>query len=698
MVGREDGTWGWFELDNEFLWTKGVKIDEAVVAWIEFDKNTTVIGLGSQGGIYQKQDNALIPIESKLQAVSCRAFYQSVLAVGDYDGSVMLLDLAEQPLRIRRIEGEGEAITAISICDTHLAIASEDGTVRLFDLDGQLLHTHELGTAFGLCLSADGSQLAVATVTGLHVRECGSWTRLLQVPVSAVESTAAGWLIRPIDGGLGLLDREKGYHILAYPSAGHWPTLRVEQDRVMALSADAALLTWQLDQILSTPKYLAGEETRQAALLEPLVRGRLDPLTTMVAPRLQEGEALLLLVDQFEELLTSRQQEESAAFVRSFLAPLASEEPQSSRVFLMLTMRSDFMGDCHRFRRLPEQLSSHQYLVPRLSYQQLQRAIEMPLRESKIDFQPELVATLLQDHTTSVDLDSREAHEVLDQLPILQHALARLWQELGPNHRWCLQDYLGEKIQGARALEHHLDQVCRDFPEEVLAKLFARLAENTDGRRVRRPCPLEELVQVAGPLARDIVERMRQPDCNFLTPRSSQPLQLLSRVDISHEAILRQWSRCARWLEQEDEQKDLLLRLSTNEHRHRTQQFQMRDPEVAYFEEWRRKFSPNKAWAARYLADGNHLQKALDFLSASRMREIKRSRRFYGSLSAVFFLLLLLCGFLWWQNRQVVQREAVARQAHIDGLLPLSEASPYPPPPRLTAGRSGDGDGRGQTR
>ena len=54
-------------------------------------------------------------------------------------------------------------------------------------------------------------------------------------------------------------------------------------------------------------------------------------------------------------------------------------------------MRSDFLGDCDRFRGLPEAISDSQYLIPRLIRDELQAAITGPVGVRGARIAPSLV-------------------------------------------------------------------------------------------------------------------------------------------------------------------------------------------------------------------------------------------------------------------------------------------------------------------
>ena len=99
---------------------------------------------------------------------------------------------------------------------------------------------------------------------------------------------------------------------------------------------------------------------------------------------LDEGVNLLVVVDQFEELFRYRQfgaggpanasaaSQEAAAFVNLLLA---AREQTTRPIYVVLTMRSDFLGDCTQFPGLAEAINAGQYLVPRMTRDERRAAI-----------------------------------------------------------------------------------------------------------------------------------------------------------------------------------------------------------------------------------------------------------------------------------------------------------------------------------
>ncbi len=92
--------------------------------------------------------------------------------------------------------------------------------------------------------------------------------------------------------------------------------------------------------------------------------------------RLPPGANLLVVVDQFEELFRFRACREGAkaafgpaedaiAFVK--IAARGYRAKRALPIHVVLTMRSDFLGECSQFHGLPEAINEGQYLVPRLT-------------------------------------------------------------------------------------------------------------------------------------------------------------------------------------------------------------------------------------------------------------------------------------------------------------------------------------------
>src|SRR5262249_39828991 len=97
-----------------------------------------------------------------------------------------------------------------------------------------------------------------------------------------------------------------------------------------------------------------------------------------------------------------QQRNEAAAFVELLLATARQTE---APMYVVITMRSDFLGDCDAFRNLPEAISRSQYLTPRMTRPQLAEAITRPLElpQFNASIDPTLVTRILNDVGTDPD-------------------------------------------------------------------------------------------------------------------------------------------------------------------------------------------------------------------------------------------------------------------------------------------------------
>jgi WD40 repeat protein len=258
----------------------------------------------------------------------------------------------------------------------------------------------------------------------------------------------------------------------------------------------------------------------------------------------------LIFVDQFEELfryamsgergqLSSR--EEATQFVQLLLQ---ATYDRTHPVHVLLTMRSDFIGDCARFHGLPEAVSASQFLVPSLTRDQRESVIRGPIKAAGATIEPALVERLLNDSS-----------EELDELPVLQHCLQRLWEAALParsrgSPRLQLSHYAA--IGGVSgALSRHADEIMASLPIDELAveQVFRALSEvDHEGRATRRAITFEQLFAESGvgeEGLRRVLDRFRADDCCFVVPSLSTvpTLTLDTRIDVGHEALLRRWDK-----------------------------------------------------------------------------------------------------------------------------------------------------------
>jgi serine phosphatase RsbU (regulator of sigma subunit) len=372
---------------------------------------------------------------------------------------------------------------------------------------------------------------------------------------------------------------------------------------------------WQLAQALLDPAVLGPAwsdlEYPAGQLHAMLQRGPLGLVEVLDESPLAGGRKLLLIVDQFEELFRYRregegQRDEANAFVSLLLASARAAEPST---YVVLTMRSDYLGDCALFDGLPEALNDSQFLTPKLTREQRQRAIEAPARVFEGRADPALVSRILNDMGSGPD-----------QLPLMQHALMRLWKGSQDTGVLTVAAYEaiggleGALSGGANAAYESLDAEGQRITEVLFRRLSTRTAS---GRDIRLPTSLEEVSQVAEVTPQAVlavVDVFRDPDCSFLTPAWPQKIGPDEILDISHESLIRHWDRLRGWVADEAASAEVYRRLDQTARLWSEGRAGLwGTPDLEQALRWKEEALPNKAWAARY--DGD-FDRATEFLKA----------------------------------------------------------------------------------
>jgi energy-coupling factor transporter ATP-binding protein EcfA2/predicted nucleic acid-binding Zn-ribbon protein len=383
-------------------------------------------------------------------------------------------------------------------------------------------------------------------------------------------------------------------------------------------------------------------------------------------PEARKGENLLVVVDQFEELFRfarpadSATRDERAAFVR-LLIEAAGQQVEglpSVPIYVMLTLRSDYIGDCSRYPELAAAISASQFLVPRLTRDQLKAAIEGPAAVGGASVTPRLLQRLLGD----VGEDS-------DQLPLLQHALMRTWESwaaAGASGPLDLPHY--EKTGGtAEALSQHADEAFAELDAEgqrVARLLFRTLTEKNDQQRgVRRPTELAQVAAVAAVTAAvvaQVVEVFRRPGRSFLMPPAGTPLEDSTVLDISHESLMRVWKRLRDWVDEEGAAAARYRRLAESARLYEAGEAKLlSEPELSAATAWWTTEKPTAAWAGRHGAD---FPATAGFFEKSRKRARVIARVQFLALPVVITLLLAYAG---WRQKSRADAEITKARAEV---------------------------------
>lgn len=389
-----------------------------------------------------------------------------------------------------------------------------------------------------------------------------------------------------------------------------------------------------------------------------------DPLAESAATgdagraRARQSSNLIILADQFEEFFTNPENfhngvpsQESVSVTNLLLETARLALAENLPIYVILTMRSDFIGQCAAFRGLPEYIGFSQFFLPRLNRKELREVIEEP--------------AILNGNSISRRLTERLIYDIedgADQLPILQHALNQIWKmadsgtvemdlihyamvggigagELSTEGSSRFKEWfkkLPAKVQECyyapnlkNVLNTHAnklyslawdnlsateqEKVSEEGAREIITATFKCLTKIDNNRAVRNRMTLDDITSIiAKPgvdakLVGNVLSIFRDPGNTLLRPFTDRvPVMDENEVlDITHESLIRNWDKLNEWAKEEFASYNISVDFDTQlklwlEHG-RSSDFLMSIGALTYFESWLKTQKVNAHWIGRYL-------------------------------------------------------------------------------------------------
>jgi len=247
-------------------------------------------------------------------------------------------------------------------------------------------------------------------------------------------------------------------------------------------------------------------------------------------------DRLLVVVDQFEEIITLTPEKHRSSFLKAMVAALGH-----SPIEFVITLRADYYGHVVSLNReLSDRLEQCVVNLGPMTPDELGRAIVQPAKKVGLDFEAGLVERLLND-----------VGDEPGNLPLLEFALTELWTA---RQSRSMTHAAYEKFGGlAKAISHTAHAELEKFtPEQqrtvrqILTRLVHVVTPGEALEDTRQRVSLNEL----GADARPIVDELAKARL-LVTARDADIHQ--DTVEISHEALIQGWSDLRAWLNEDRE-------------------------------------------------------------------------------------------------------------------------------------------------
>lgn len=398
---------------------------------------------------------------------------------------------------------------------------------------------------------------------------------------------------------------------------------------------------------------------------------------------LAPGENILLILDQFEELFRYKESRkdttvfnETEAYIKLIVNAIKQTEQP---IYVVLTMRSDFIGECSQFQELTRLINKSNFLIPQMTRDDFKEAIMGPLAVGGAAIDPQLLQHLLN-----------VIEDKSDQLPVLQHVMMRTWEFWTRNNEPAIplrsRDYeAAGKIENA--LSMHANEAFEELSEEgksICRAMFKCLTEKgTDNKGTRHPATVKHIAEIAqapDQMVIEVVNKFRAKGRSFLTPGEGVPIDSDTVIDISHESLMRIWDRLKSWVDEEFSSVQMYMRLAEAASQYQVGKTGLwRPPDLQVALNWKKTQKPTLTWARKY---NPAFEKVMVFLDASEKKyqqeeqtkvrlqrmELNRTRKFAVVMlsAAVAFLFISVWGFQQRGEAMKKAKEAESSRAEAE--------------------------------
>lgn len=247
---------------------------------------------------------------------------------------------------------------------------------------------------------------------------------------------------------------------------------------------------------------------------------------------------LIVLIDQFEEVYSQcKDTNEQNQFIANLLYAASD---RSRYVSIIITFRSDFLGETHRHLNLNRLFSQEGFLVPTMDEEALREAITQPAKNAGYPFSAATVDLLIQETV------GREG-----TLPLLQVALSRIWENL-PDKEPAqtlreIDGVGGALVEEAERIYRHL----KSENQAIARRIFLGLVQLGEGTRdTRRRVDISTLVAVQEnpKTVQSVIQQFASQTARLITLSKDENNDVVI-VEVTHEALLDHWSRLKNWLD-----------------------------------------------------------------------------------------------------------------------------------------------------
>lgn len=363
-----------------------------------------------------------------------------------------------------------------------------------------------------------------------------------------------------------------------------------------------------------------------------------DPLSHLL-PRLlgpqKSDHGLLLFIDQFEEIFTQVEDEDTRQAFLDLLTTTVTNPASNIRV--IITLRADFYDQPLHYEEFGKLIQNRTEVILPLDTSELERAVTGPARRVGLQVESELVAEIISDVKAEPGA-----------LPLLQYTLTELFNRR-KEVTLTLEAYRESGgVQGA--LARRADEVFLSLPveQQILARqIFLKLVTLGDGTEdTRRRARISELRAIG--VNDDHIQAVLDEFGKYRLLTFDRDADTREpTIEVAHEALIREWQRFQIWLDSSREdlrlQRLIASEIADWKASQEDSSYLLRGNRLLQFEEWMSKsnvvITPEEVEYVQ--ASIKERQREEQIESARRQHELELERQSRRRLQWMVGLLLV---------------------------------------------------------
>ena len=392
----------------------------------------------------------------------------------------------------------------------------------------------------------------------------------------------------------------------------------------------------------------------------------------------------LLIIDNFEDLFHFKNVGNNPLdwenIVTSFIQNITKCALNSdSPLYFLIILRSDFVTNIFKYRNFHEVISKSQYSLPQFRKSEFQEVIVSQTIQNKISINHE-----------TIDLLYQQIGRDLKNLKLLNLFLEKAAPLAEKSIKKEIDFEIFQQVDFSKLYEDKLESFytrSTQGEQKILEKLFKQITVGEEGRSLRKPIQIGQLLRVIGieftelnPLLSKLKEELHfaleivKPSNDRLDSEDDAYIPEISAINVKNEQFIPHWQRLVEWIRQEKESQEIYKRLSeTAKMFDQELTGYLNPPDLDYSLKWYEETKPDELWANQF---NPHFKKVITYLLESKKKfqdkilekeaiqkeKIKRIRKtaFYLILGTIFIILVI--GVFAYDAKK---QESIAQQARL---------------------------------